>query len=55
MKITLFIFPTVLFIPTLKQNLQAQNQEVFNVKYVTNQNSTQEGKNKNTLRQNYGI
>ena len=36
------------------QNLQAQNQEVFNVKYVTNQNSTQEAKKRNTLRQNKG-
>ena len=33
----------------LKQNLHAQNQEVFNVQYVTNQNSTQEVKNRNTL------
>ena len=31
------------------QNLQAQNQEVFNVKYVTNQNSTQEAKKRNIL------
>ena len=32
--------------------IQAQNQEVFNVKYVTNQDSTQEAKKINTLRQN---